>query len=410
MAKVRLTKPLIALFAVLLAMPLYAAEKASPPKEPGKISAPASTELGELSEKIKQLVKGLEYSDKVAEDFVKMVSGWKDAKGRPVLISWEQRLNRAKDEYRGGKISKDRLAEVEESIAKELSQRTQKEIAPDYSEKFFDLADVIKHRQAVCLGYSQLFYVLGNALGLSVKAIDVDELVIPGPLPELASHIACLVSLADNETMMVDLAQVTRALVSEPFITEKEFTKVGNFWELQDKANPLKIHRRIEILDENAFIAVIYYNRGNAYAHLGQYTRAISDCTQAIQLNPEFALAYSNRGLAYGRLGQYTRAISDFNQAIQLNPEFAEAYTNRGIAYRKLRQYTQAFSDYNQAIELNPKFAEAYCNRGVTYAFLGKSEEAKKDLLKAVELDPALKTKVKKASDDFKLGLKLDNS
>ncbi|KPJ62774.1 MAG: hypothetical protein AMS15_02740, partial [Planctomycetes bacterium DG_23] len=100
MAKVRLTKPLIVLFAVLLAMPVYAAEKASPPKEPVKISAPASTEIGELSLEIKQLVRGLEYSDQVAEDFVKMVSGWKDAKGRPVLISWEQRLNQAEDEYR----------------------------------------------------------------------------------------------------------------------------------------------------------------------------------------------------------------------------------------------------------------------------------------------------------------------
>ncbi|KPJ63192.1 MAG: hypothetical protein AMS15_01210 [Planctomycetes bacterium DG_23] len=77
MAKVRLTKPLIVLFAVVLAMPGYAAEKASPPKEPVKASAPASSEIGELSLAIKQLVKGLEYSDKVAEDFVKMVSGWK---------------------------------------------------------------------------------------------------------------------------------------------------------------------------------------------------------------------------------------------------------------------------------------------------------------------------------------------
>lgn len=426
----------------------------------------------EYIEQIKQLVKGLEYSDKVAEDFVQMVSGWRDAQRRPVLVVWRQKLAEAKEANKQGKISKDQLAKVEENVTRELSQRIRKEIS--FNIKFFDLADVIKHRQAQCISYSQLVYILDNSIGLSVEAIDVEELMTPGPLPVGYAHMACIVSLADGKMMMVDL--VSGGFVSKPFIIKKEFAKVGNYWELKDEDNPLGIHRRIQIFDKNGLIAAIYNNRGLAYYDLGQYTQAISDYTKAIELNPKdavaynsrgitykklgqytqaisdytkaielnskYAMAYNNRGNAYYYLGQYTQAISDFTKAIELNPEDAEAYCNRGLVYKKLDQYTKAISDYTKAIELNPKYALAYYNRGfaygkldqytkaisdftraielnpklalaynyrgLAYASLGKFEEAEKDLLKAVELNPALKAFVKELSDHFKLNLKLE--
>ncbi len=167
----------------------------------------------EYIEQIKQLVKGLEYSDKVAEDFVQMVSGWRDAQGRPVLTSWKQRLNQTEDEYKQGKITKEQLATVEENITRELSQRIQKEIS--FNIKFFDLVDVIKHRQAQCISYSQLVYILGNFVGLSVEAIDVGK-PITGALTPGWGHIASIVSLTDGKMMMVDF--IPGSFVSKPFI------------------------------------------------------------------------------------------------------------------------------------------------------------------------------------------------
>jgi tetratricopeptide (TPR) repeat protein len=445
----------------------------SGPNEPAKASLPASSEIEVLSEEIKQLVTELEYSDKVAEDFVKMVISWKDAQGEPVLVAWKQKLNEASQDYKQAKISKAQLAKLEENIVKELSQRIQKEISVDFGEKFFDLPDVIKNRQGHCLGYSQLVYILGNSVGLSVKPTSVVELMT-GVLS--TGHVACIAGLPDSKVIMIDLSVFPNMLISKPFELKKEFTKIGNYWELKDKDNPLGIHRRIQILDRNGLIAGIYNNRGDAYDNLGQHTKAISYYNKAIELNPKFAEAYCSRGIAYGSSGQHTKAISDFNKAIELNPNDAGVYNNRGIVYDELGQYTQAISDYtkaielnprladaynnrgltyynlgqfnqamsdynkaievnpkyakayynrglaygksgqhiiaisdlNKAIEVNPKFAEAYKDRGVAYAFLEKTEEAKKDLLKAVELNPALKARVKRISEQFKLGLNLD--
>ena len=123
---------------------------------------------------------------------------------KPFLAVWKQRHNQAKQEYEQGRISKAQLAKVEEAIAIELSQRIQQEISVDVSGEFFDLTAVIKHKQTQCLGYTQLFYILGSSLGLSVQAINVEELVTPDPLTPGRGHIACIVDLADETTIIVD--------------------------------------------------------------------------------------------------------------------------------------------------------------------------------------------------------------
>jgi tetratricopeptide (TPR) repeat protein len=88
--------------------------------------------------------------------------------------------------------------------------------------------------------------------------------------------------------------------------------------------------------------AEAYYNRGVAWQKKGDYDRAITDYTKAIEINPGDALAYYNRGNAYQGKGQYERAISDYNKAIELNPKFAEAYVNLGGAYLGKGLYDQA--------------------------------------------------------------------
>lgn len=425
----------------------------------------------EYIEQIKQLVKELEYSNKVAEDFVQMISNWRDAQGRPVLTSWKQRLNQTEDEYKQGKISKEQLAKVEENITRELSQRIQKEIS--FNIKFFDLVDVIKHRQAQCISYSQLVYILGISIGLSVEAIDVEK-PFKGVLITGWGHIASIVNLTDGKIMMVDL--IPGSFISKPFILEKEYAKDGNYWELKDKDNPLGIHRKFQILDRYMLIAAIYngrgvvyceseqyqkafscfdkaiklnpkyacayINRGTVYYDLGQYAQATSDFTKAIALNPNLTEAYYNRGIAYTKsgkldqaipdftkaialnpkltdayydrgnayykLGQYSKAISDFTRTIELNAEFTNAYYNRGTAYLVLDQYSKAISDLTYAIKLDARYALAYYSRGIAYSSLGKIEKAKKDLLKAVELNPALKMFVKEISNHFKLNLKFE--
>jgi tetratricopeptide (TPR) repeat protein len=348
-----------------------------------KVSSPPSDEPTALSEQIKQMVIGLEYPDEVADDFVKMLMSWKDAQGQPVLMVWKQRLDQARQDYEQGKTSDARLAKVEETIVKELSHRIRKEVGPNMD--FWDLADVIKHKETRCVGYSHLLCVLGNPLGLSVTFITVQE-PMTGVLLTKRGHTANMVTLADHTSLMVDLTP--DGFVSPPFMIEKEFAQIRNHLELRDKENPLKIHRMIRILDRKGLLAQVYAERGSDYSKQGKYALALSSFNDSLALDPDNAGAYDRRGATYGLLGQHNKAISDFNQAIQLNPKCIQAYDNRGIAYGKLGQYNNAISDFNKAIQLNPRFAQAYYDRGVTCKDAGQLIQAVSDFTKTLELDP----------------------
>lgn len=136
-------------------------------------------------------------------------------------------------------------------------------------------------------------------------------------------------------------------------------------------------------------LAEAYNNRGIAYAGSGDLQQAIADYSKAIELQPGFAEAHYNRGNAYAGSGDFGQALADFNKAIELQPDYAEAYTNRGAAYASSGDGERAIADFNQAIELQPDFAEVYFVRGlVYYYYFGDRQQAIADFSQAIELKP----------------------
>jgi tetratricopeptide (TPR) repeat protein len=88
---------------------------------------------------------------------------------------------------------------------------------------------------------------------------------------------------------------------------------------------------------------------------------AIAACTRAIRSGryngPSLAVLYANRCAAHSDKGETDQALSDCNQAIQLDPKNAVAYANRCAALINKGETDQALSDCNQAILLDPKNA-----------------------------------------------------
>ena len=132
-------------------------------------------------------------------------------------------------------------------------------------------------------------------------------------------------------------------------------------------------------------LAAHFFYLGNALYEQKNFEDSIKAYSTSLKLN-EYAGAYYNRGVAYAELGEYDREIEDYNKAIKLNKEYVEAYYNRGVTYVGLGKYNRAIEDFNKAIELNLDDAEAYYNRGVAYAELGEHESAREDMLRAGNL------------------------
>ncbi|MEH2128784.1 tetratricopeptide repeat protein [Nostoc sp.] len=115
----------------------------------------------------------------------------------------------------------------------------------------------------------------------------------------------------------------------------------------------------------------LYYKRGLAHYQIGDYEAAIADYSQAIQINLHDAKSYNKRGLALYQLGRLEEAINDYTQAIRINPNVAVTYKNRAEARSHVGDNQGAIEDYTQAIKINPHYADAYKNRGITRYLLG---------------------------------------
>lgn len=355
-------------------------------KPPAATAAPTTTQpttfSKELLEKqLELLLMNLAYDEKAAQSIAGELVSWTDEEGNSLIGTREGELIDAKERYKKGEITIDELTDKEIWIVLELSRKIKTEV-PDYNISNWHLEDVISEGGANCVGYTQLLYVLGKAVGLSVEPIEVVE---SRDLKE--AHVTGLLGLSDARKAMVELTSST-AYVSQPFILDEEYKEAGNYLQVQDKEGLNLPHTRIRILDKEGLMATVFISRAANFDSSGEYKRAIAENVVAIELDPKYALAYNNRGVTFHRLGYLYDALADLDEAIKLNPELADAYSNRGVVHADMGNYSTAISDHDKAIELSDDPAVAYYNRGVAYDHLGDYSKAMSDYDKAIELTP----------------------
>lgn len=133
-----------------------------------------------------------------------------------------------------------------------------------------------------------------------------------------------------------------------------------------------------------------YFERAWKKDDAKDYAGAVSNCTEAIRLYPDFAEAYNGRAIAYYRLQTYANMLADFEEAVRLDPHSDELRSNLGLARLHQRDFAGAIADCTQAIEMNPLLAEAYVNRSVTYLSMYDLARGLADCAQAIHINPLL--------------------
>ncbi|NQV38130.1 MAG: tetratricopeptide repeat protein [Candidatus Marinimicrobia bacterium] len=142
-----------------------------------------------------------------------------------------------------------------------------------------------------------------------------------------------------------------------------------------------------------------FLNKGNEYFESGDYSSAITQYEQAIQLDVTFAPAMFQSSLSYLRLGEMEKTKEFINLAIeadQENEEYRKEFErineiNTGMndgnrAYRN-GLYDDAMVSYQGVLDKFPFFAEAAYSLGLVYMQADDLEKAIESFHTALELN-----------------------
>lgn len=367
-----------------------------------------AVKLSDLAGTLKKTVMSLDYPELTAMAFTDEVMGWKDAAGMPLMQSWKETLDKARDEHKSGKLELNELVNIESKIISELGNRIKAEFS--YDENITDLAQVLSTRKAMCGGYTEMAYATATVLNYTVQAVGVTR--FSKPIPPGASHIISFISTADEQMILVDLAP-SPIVISKSFDLGSRFENGGNYLMLKSGVTPvddISDYVRIRFMGINGLIAARYSTGGLYQIKYGKNDQAaMIDYNKAISYDPKSAIAHVNRGILYDLLGQRELALADYNTAIIIDPEDELAHYKRGCQYVDKNQREKALPDLEKAASINPLFVEAIYNCAVTRIYLAidnrDGDEANKgaeDLLKAGYIDPNLMPKVNALIDGLR--------
>jgi tetratricopeptide (TPR) repeat protein len=144
--------------------------------------------------------------------------------------------------------------------------------------------------------------------------------------------------------------------------------------------------------------AQAYGLRADALAEMNQYTDAIADYDRAIALDPRDPTAHFNRGLAYAALGDDAHAVADFDEQIRLQPQYYDAFYHRGLIWTRKHEFDLAIRDFDEVIRLYHSFGDEVCcrytlmtalyRRGLARLDRGDLDRAIDDFSGAIAINP----------------------
>lgn len=134
-----------------------------------------------------------------------------------------------------------------------------------------------------------------------------------------------------------------------------------------------------EALNLDQTCALAYFNRALCYQKLKNFKNALKDYSTVLMLGKylEFKV-FINRGLLYYQLSNYANALKDLKLASEYDPDDHNIQHMIGVCLRKLEKYDDAVETLTDIYVKNVNFHDALISRGNTYVDFGTSEAFEK--------------------------------
>lgn len=122
-----------------------------------------------------------------------------------------------------------------------------------------------------------------------------------------------------------------------------------------------------EILDEDPYNVLAWFNLGVAQQGLKKYEQAIEAYEYCVAIDDTFEFAFRNMADAAIRLRWYDKAIESLQRNLELGKPEDIIYEAIGLCFEKQKEFEKARYYYRKAIQLNPAGDKLYYKIGETY-------------------------------------------
>ena len=236
-----------------------------------------------------------------------------------------------------------------------------------------------------------LFYVRTDSGNLITEATGKDFRDENNPLfslftagNELLTELKLVWAAERKNDLLKRIVSLNDAVARQPADAELYVRRGEAYAELGEFDKALADFEKVVLLMP---VADAFLGHGSMHMRRGDITAALDDFNRAIEMEPTNAMAYSNRAAAYSKLQDMEKALANYDLAIQNDPNYANSYSNRAYAYYKLGRYEDGVADCNRALTLRPDHPYTYSNRGLCRAALGDKEGARADFQRALTLE-----------------------
>jgi tetratricopeptide (TPR) repeat protein len=111
---------------------------------------------------------------------------------------------------------------------------------------------------------------------------------------------------------------------------------------------------------EQKFIVSREKDKGNEYFRNKEYEEAYICYSKSLALDDQNAILYANRAMVCIRLSKLCQAVSDCTQALLIDPNYTKALARRGMVHHKCGRFKDAKEDFTACVNKEPHNKE-YC-------------------------------------------------
>ncbi|MFN0081679.1 MAG: tetratricopeptide repeat protein [Ferruginibacter sp.] len=139
------------------------------------------------------------------------------------------------------------------------------------------------------------------------------------------------------------------------------------FWTDFTGRNEESITLHKQIIEEQPFNELAWFNLGAAYQGIKLHEKALDAYAYVVAINDKFENAYRNMGDAHLRLRQYKNAIESLERVLELTMPEPVLYEAIGHCYDRLENFAQARFYYRKASHLDTEDSRMHYRIACTY-------------------------------------------